>query len=301
MGWLRRASGRLPTRRPPAGGGRAAERAGAGAGRATGLRRGCDGVATASRPRAEGVLAVGTGLMIAAFEFASLPAVVGLALLGAVVAAFSYRALTPSGTTRAARGLLAGIAMRRLLSAAYFGADTFLPLGPTELRGLGTIEAGPGRSAGAPTWVAGSALRARWDDRCGARLRPTYSALGTVVLCVGIVVSTATILIDAVPPLVAVAGWAIGGFGMGVAYHAASAAVVAQGPDEQQGRTGAALQLSQTFAVAVLGGLGGGAVALSHAHGAGLGTALGVTFGRTALLAPVAIPVSRRIKVPPAH
>lgn len=187
--------------------------------------------------------------------------------------------------------------MRWLLAGAYFGADTFLPLGLTELRGLSTVEAGLGLSAGALTWVAGSALQARWDDRHGARLRPTHSAIGSVVLFVGIAILAGAVLIDAISPLVAVLGRAIGGFGMGIAYNAASAAVLAQAPAEQQGRTGAALQLSQTFAIAVLSGLGGGAVALTHHHGAGMGTALG-TFGLTALLSLTAVVVSGRIKTP---
>ncbi|WP_020556062.1 MFS transporter [Embleya scabrispora] len=244
------------------------------------------------------VLALGMGLMIAAFEFSSLVPVLLLASVGAVVAVLSYRALTPAGTTRARRGLPAGIAMRWLLAGAYFGADTFLPLGLTELRGLSTVEAGLGLSAGALTWVAGSALQARWDDRHGARLRPTHSAVGSAVLFLGIAILAGTVLIDAVPPLVAVLGWAIGGFGMGIAYNAASAAVLAQAPTDQQGRTGAALQLSQTSAIAALSGLGGGAVALTHNHGAGMGTALGMTFGLTALLALAAVAVSSRIKPP---
>ncbi|MFI1583897.1 MFS transporter [Embleya sp. NPDC020630] len=242
------------------------------------------------------VLAAGTGVMIAAFEFAALVPVIVLAVLGAVVAVLAYRALTPPGTIRAGRGLPAGVAMRWLLAGAYFGADTFLPLGLTELRGLGTIEAGLGLSAGALTWVAGSTLQARWDDRHGARLRPTHAVLGSIVLCAGIVLLACAVLVETIPPLVAVLGWAIGGFGMGVAYNASSAAVLAQAPADQQGRIGAALQLSQTFAVAVLSGLGGGAVALAHAHGAGLGTALGVTFGLTALLALLAVPTALRIR-----
>ncbi|MFE3199301.1 MFS transporter [Embleya sp. NPDC059237] len=242
------------------------------------------------------VLAAGTGIMIAAFEFAALVPVIVLAVLGAVVAVLAYRALTPPGTIRAGRGLPAGVAMRWLLAGAYFGADTFLPLGLTELRGLGTVEAGLGLSAGALTWVAGSALQARWDDRHGARLRPAHAVLGSIVLCAGIALLACAVLVDAIPPQVAVVGWAIGGFGMGVAYNASSAAVLAQAPADQQGRTGAALQLSQTFAVAVLSGLGGGAVALAHTHGAGLGTALGVTFGLTALLALIAVPTALRIR-----
>ncbi|WP_406293688.1 MFS transporter [Embleya sp. NBC_00888] len=47
------------------------------------------------------VLALGTGLMIVAFEFTSPVPVVLLALVGAVVAVVSYRALTPAGTPRA--------------------------------------------------------------------------------------------------------------------------------------------------------------------------------------------------------
>ncbi|MEU0936891.1 MFS transporter [Embleya sp. NPDC005971] len=287
----------LPALRTLAGSGASGASGGSGASRrsrasgARGLRRLPDPVSSL-------VLALGTGLMIVAFEFGSAVSMVLLASVGAVVAVLAYAALTPAGTTRARRGLPAGVAMRWLLAGAYFGADTFLPLGLTELRGLSTVEAGLGLSAGALTWVAGSALQARWDDRHGARLRPTHGALGSAVLFLGIAILAGAVLIDAVPPSVAVAGWAIGGLGMGIAYNAASAAVLAQAPPEEQGRTGAALQLSQTFAVAVLSGLGGGALALTHDHGAGMGTALGVTFGLTALLALVAALVSGRIKAP---
>lgn len=72
-----------------------------------------------------------------------------LGVVGLVVTLVALRRVTPPGTLSARRGVGAGIVVRGLLCAVYFGSEAFLPLGLTELRHLTATQAGLGLSAGA--------------------------------------------------------------------------------------------------------------------------------------------------------
>ncbi|GLZ15009.1 MFS transporter [Actinomadura sp. NBRC 104425] len=240
------------------------------------------------------LLTAGTGLFIQALLLDRLAPLVVLAVLGLGVAVAALGRVTPEGTLTARRGVGAGVALRFLLCGVYFGSEAFLPLGLTELRGVGAAEAGLGLSAGALTWVAGSALQAGRD---GARRgdRTASMVLGSLVLLAGLVVMAFGVLVEAVPPLTAVAGWAIGGLGMGVAFNAATTETTERAPAARQGEVGAALQLAQTLATAVVSGIGGATIAIAHAHGGRTHTALVVTFALTGCLAVLAALLSFRL------
>ncbi|MEI5102347.1 hypothetical protein RB200_32425 [Streptomyces sp. PmtG] len=119
------------------------------------------------------------------------------------------------------------------------------------------------------------------------------------MLLAGIVVMALGVLVDAVPAPIAVAGWAIGGAGMGVAFNAATTDAMEQAPADRQGEASGAMQLAQTLAVAVLSGLGGAAVSLASAHGSTTTVALTATFALTAALAAAGVLAAHRIR--PAH
>lgn len=228
-----------------------------------------------------------------------------LVLAGGAAAVGALRSVTPAGTLSARRGVPTGVVLRFLLCGAYFGSEAFLPLGLVELRGLSATEAGLGLSAGAITWVLGAAWQGRADSRWSGRSRAVPIGVGFVVLLVGIVVMALGVLVDATPSLTAVAGWAIGGAGMGVAFNAATTDTMEQAPADRQGEASGSMQLAQTLAVAVLSGLGGAAVALSDAHGSPHGSshgssvsaALTATFTLTAVLAAAGSLLARRIRV----
>ncbi|GHE97018.1 MFS transporter [Amycolatopsis deserti] len=229
-------------------------------------------------------LAAGTALVLAALELRTAAVLIPLAAAGLVVAVLALRHVTPAGTLTVRRGVPAGVVVRFLLCAVYFGTEAFLPLGLTELRHVSAFEAGLGLSAGALSWVAGSAVQAKWD-----RDRRAAVALGFAVLVAGVAVLAYGVL--AGPGLLAVLGWVIGGFGMGVAFNAATTETLGRAADDQQGSVSAALQLAQTLATAVASGLGG---ALIASQGAATPAFL-VIFAGTAALGLAGVLASRRI------
>jgi MFS family permease len=246
-------------------------------------------------------LTAGTALLLAALELTSPIALVLLALLGLTVATVTLRQVAPAGTLSARRGVGAGIAIRGLLCAVYFGSEAFLPLGLTESRGLSATQAGLGLSAGALTWVAGSVLQARRDGRAdkGAGGRTGGVALGFAVLLAGLALMALGVLSDAVPALTSVLGWAVAGLGMGVAFNAATTDTMEQAPAGREGEVSAGLQLAQTLATAVISGVGGAVIAAAQDHGGTTRTALLTTFALTGALAALGIPLSRRLRPAP--
>lgn len=250
-----------------------------------------------STPVARSVLlAAGTGVLLAGLQLRRPALLIPLVAVGAATAVAALRRVTPAGTLSARRGVPAGVVLRFLLCGAYFGSEAFLPLGLVGLRGLSASQAGVGLSAGAITWVLGAAWQGRADSRWSGRSRAVPTAAGFAVLLVGVVLMALGVLVDEVPALTAVAGWAVAGAGMGVAFNAATTDTMEQAPADRQGEAGGAMQLAQTLAVAVLSGLGGAAVSLSAAHGGTVSTALTATFALTAALAAAGVLTAHRIR-----
>ncbi|MEU7581016.1 MFS transporter [Streptomyces sp. NPDC041068] len=242
------------------------------------------------------LLAAGTGVLLAGLELRQPALLIPLVLVGGAAAVLALRSVTPAGTLAVRRGVPTGVVLRFLLCGAYFGSEAFLPLGLVELRELSATEAGLGLSAGAITWVLGAAWQGRADSRWSGRSRAVPIAAGFAVLLAGIGVMALGVLVDATPALTAVAGWAIGGAGMGVAFNAATTDAMEQATADRQGEASGSMQLAQTLAVAVLSGLGGAAVALSDAHGSSVSVALTATFTLTAALAAAGIFTAHRIR-----
>ncbi|MFL4909178.1 MFS transporter [Streptomyces sp. MMS24-I2-30] len=245
-------------------------------------------------------LTAATTVLLWALSLRAVLLLVVLALAGLAVALASLRRVTPPGTLSLRPGVGAGIVVRGLLCAVYFGSEAFIPLGLTELRHLSATQAGLGLSVGALTWVAGSALQARHDTRAAgdgkARGRGRSVALGCVVLFAGLLVTALAMLLPAVPALFAVAGWAVGGLGMGVAFNAATTDTMEQAASGQEGAVSAGLQLAQTLSTALISGAGGAAIAIAHAHGSTTRGALLGVFAVTGVLAALAVPAARRLR-----
>ncbi|MCD9194367.1 MFS transporter [Streptomyces albireticuli] len=275
-----------------------------------GLRRmsrgqGAAGAAPAAGPWWKGPLAAGvlltagTALLLQALLLKNLALLIPLAVLGLAVAVPTLRQVTPAGTLGLRAGVGAGIGIRFLLCAVYFGSEAFLPLGLQELRDVSPAMAGLGLSAGAITWVIGSAYQARTDGR--ARGRTGSVILGFTILLAGVVIMALAVLVTAIPALVAVAGWAVGGIGMGIAFNAATTDTLEQAPAEQQGLVSGSLQLAQTLATGLIAGLGGAAIAMAHHHGSTTEVALVCTFVLTAALALAGVLLSRRLRPAPTR
>ncbi|WP_396041183.1 MFS transporter [Aeromicrobium sp. UC242_57] len=86
--------------------------------------------------------------------------------------------LLPPGTWRGRRGLPSVIAVRGLLSAGYFSAETYVPLSLVEHRGLTVTQAGLFLTSAAVLWFTGSWLAAHVPALASKALRVRLGALG---------------------------------------------------------------------------------------------------------------------------
>ncbi len=147
--------------------------------------------------------------------------------------------LLPAGAARLRRGLPTTVVMRGVLAAAFFGAETFIPLMLIEQRGLSTTMAGLTLTGGALGWSFGSWYQGRPRTRLS---RPRLVQLGTAIVTLGIA-GVAVALLPAVPVIAAATAWALGGVGMGMGMATLSVLMLEQSPVAEQGVNSAALQL----------------------------------------------------------
>lgn len=212
-------------------------------------------------------------------------ALVGLAVgsVGAVVALPCFRRLVPAGTLRARPGLPAAVAAMGLLSAAFFGAEVFVPLSLTEVRHRSVAFAGVTLTAATLSWTAGAWLQARWAPRHSRRL---LVALGLLLLAVGIA-ATAAVLHPSIPTELAPVAWGVAGLGIGVAYSTTALVVLECAPPGEEGSASAAMQLANVLGTAIGTGAGGAVLARFIARGGSTSAAIALT-DLLALLAALA-------------
>jgi MFS family permease len=240
-------------------------------------------------------LAAGVGVFLAALDVRRPVVLVPLAAAGLLLAVPALRRLMPAGTLRVARGLPSGIAVRGLLAVAFLGCDAFLPLALVQLRGFSSAQAGLVISSASLSWSLGSFAQAHRDRRDGGTGRPRRLIAGLVVLLAGIGATAAGALVDGVPTAVAVAGWAVAGFGIGIGYPSIGAIVLSEAPEGGEGGVSAALQLAETVGVAIFTGVGGALIALGIANGWDTVTALALVFGAGAVAALAGVAAGRRV------
>jgi MFS family permease len=267
------------------------------------------GLRTLDRPVAPGprrslgpalVLTAGVGGFLAALELREPLLLIPTAAAGIAVAGLSLRRLLPPGTLRARPGLPAGVAVRGLVAVAFLGADAFMPLALVELRGFSSTGAGAVITAASLSWSMGAFAQARLDKRDGGRGRGGRARLGLAVLLAGLAVGAAGVLVEALPVALAVVGWTIAGFGIGIAYPSVGALVLAQAADGEEGLVSASLQLAETVGVAIFAGIGGALIAVGLDSGWDAVTALALVFAAAAATALAGLSAGRRTG-PPAE
>ncbi|MBF5080555.1 MFS transporter [Quadrisphaera sp. INWT6] len=230
-----------------------AGRGGAGAGRAEPARAGL----LSQRSRAVRGLGVAAGAGLAQAGAADLVPLrwlpVATAVIGVVAVAVALPALLPAGTLRAARGLPSVIAVRGLMTAGFFGAESYVPLMLVLERDLPPALAGLALTGAALGWTLGSALQGRADlplDR--SRLMAVGGLL--VSVAVGLLVLPSLHLL---PGLAVLGTWAVGGLGMGLTMSSTSVLTLSLSPADLRGRNSAALQLSDALGAVVGIGIAG--------------------------------------------
>ncbi len=236
-------------------------------------------------------VSAGAGMLLAGLTGRSIPLALGLAAVGLVIGMRPLLRLLPGGTLRARRGLPTAILSRGLLTFSFFGADTYVPLAITAVRGRSPAVASLAVTAATLAWTLGA-----WLQERGARSLSSRRVVraGLLVVAIGIAVMALSLL-DAVPVAVAVVAWAIGGLGIGLAYSPISVTVLGLAPTAEQGRASAQLQLSDTLGTALGAGLGGVLVAAGAAAGWEQSTGLAGVFALTGAVALVGVVLTRRL------
>jgi len=225
-------------------------------------------------------LALGIGGFVAGVQSSRPIPAVALVLLGMGAGAYGYSRLMPAGTWRAARGLPAIVVCRTIAMAAFLGADSFIPLAADRIHGASPTVQGFVIIGAALFWTVGQWIRARWP-------RPDHRRAireGFVILALGIVLAT-PVLWDGWPLALVFAGWSVGGLGMGLLFNPSTMASTAYATDGSEGRISSQVSLADSLGFSVMGGLGGGAVALAEHSSVTLRGSLLATFAIAACLA----------------
>ena len=218
-------------------------------------------------------LAAGTGTALFGLGCTDVRLALAMLVLGIALGLPALLRLVPAGTLRALPGLPAAIATAGLLGFAFFGAEAFLPLSLTDVRGQSTTVAGLALTAATVTWTAGAWVQARLAARSSRR---GLTATG-LLLIVGGVAGVGLVVTTAAPVPFAAIAWGTAGLGMGVAYSTATLVVLESVPAGEEGVSSSAAQLLFVLGIALATGLGGTVVALttsSAAHSTATGIIL---------------------------
>ncbi|WP_024818202.1 MFS transporter [Arthrobacter sp. 31Y] len=218
---------------------------------------------------------------------AEVPGVGGaIAVVALVIALVAVRPLVPRGTLTARRGLPSVILVRGLASAAFFGAEVYLPYLLTERYAFTPTFAGLTLTGAALAWAGASAIQ----GRLGARLADDLAVKIGALLVLIAVISTLVTAAFALPAAVAIAGWILAGGGMGLMYPRLSVMTLALSTEENQGFNSAAMSISDSLG----GALSLAATGLVFAAFTTTNSFAGV-FALTAIIAVVGVVIAPRV------
>ena len=240
-------------------------------------------------------LMVGAGLLFTSLTVAEWWALGGLAL-GLAIGLPALARIVPAGTFRLERGVPAAAVAAFLLSAGFLAVDAFLTLMLTKVRGLSLGLAGAALTIATVTWAAGSAWQSGWTDRL--RLS-TLMRIGVGLTIVGFIAEAAVLMRD-VQVVVAYAGWAVVGLGMGIAFPTLPLAAMRGSTAGSEGADISSVLLLDMLGVATGAGLGGGVVALTTAMDIELAKGIGGAFAIGIAIMLVLLVVAGRISAPRA-
>ena len=215
-------------------------------------------------------VAAGAALVLAGLTTGNLLAL-PLIVVGVLVGLAPLRGLLPPGTLVLAAGLPAVVAVRGLLTFAFFGTDTFVPLEVTSIRHHSTMVAGFAVTAATMLWTAASWTQARLSRHWSGR---RLVMVGLCIIATGIALVLVS-LSDRVPVGVIVLGWAVGGYGIGLSYSPLSSLTLRAAKDGREGAASASLQLSDTLGTALGAGVSGAIVAMLSSGTATVGKVAG--------------------------
>jgi MFS family permease len=216
-----------------------------------------------------------------------------LAAAAVAVALLAVRPLMPRGTLTARRGLPSVILTRGLASAAFFGAEVYLPYLLVERYAFAPTFAGLTLTGGAIAWAAASAIQ----GRLGTRLEHRRAVRIGSALVLGAVVLAFVTTVLAWPAAVAIGGWILAGGGMGLMYPRLSVMTLALSTRDTEGFNSSAMSISDSLGGALA--LAGTGVVFAAFSTATTAASFAGVFALTAVIGVAAVAVAPRVAVVP--
>ncbi|HVA33306.1 MAG TPA: MFS transporter [Candidatus Baltobacteraceae bacterium] len=194
-------------------------------------------------------------------------------------------------TLQARSGLHASFVAFGLLHAAFFGADAYVALALTSVRGLSLEAASVCITLAVLGWSSTAALTAelsaRWSVARVVMLGAVASVLATA--------SLATVVLGG-PIGLAFAAWFVGGAGVGLSYPTLSAAILGAAEAGREGAVSSAMALAAILGILVGVLLCGLPVSIAAHSGMTLRVALAATFGCATLFGAALIAATPQLK-----
>jgi MFS family permease len=236
------------------------------------------------------VLITGAAAVLIAAGGAPLLVAVPLVVVGAPLAVRAFLGLVPRGTLRLAPGMPAAVAVRGILTFAFFGTDAFVSLTFQDVRDQRTWVAGAALTGATLGWTGAAWVQERLVARVGPR---RLVGVGFTLLAVGIAGMHAAL--GSLPIPLSIAVWSVAGAGVGLSYSPLSVTVLGLAAPGREGEASASIQLADVLGVALGAGCGGALVALGEGRGWATGSALELAFAITFVVAVGGIAAARRL------
>ncbi|WP_144763493.1 MFS transporter [Curtobacterium sp. 9128] len=214
---------------------------------------------------------------------------VGAVVVGLVGAWFALRPLLPRRTLTAAPGLPSVVLLRGVLAAGFFGAEAYVPFLLQAQHGLSPSAAGLALTVAALSWAGASWVHGRLGERLTAA---TAFGCGLGLVLVSLVTAFAVATWD-LPVWVLVAGWFVGGAGMGAAYPRTSMLTLRFSREGDDGFASSALTIADASGSVV--GLAVAGLLFTATGGRHDAVAFASVFAAMTLIALVGIPAVRRL------
>jgi MFS family permease len=236
--------------------------------------------------------AIGAAILTTGLLQTEIPVLLAMAGIGAAIAAYAFRSLTPPGTLRLARGYPAAVLLRGALTFAFFCVEANVTLLLQEVRGWSAFAAGLALSCATVSWSLGSWYQSRHSVRLGPE---RFVRIGFPVVAIGMA-GVSLSLLPAVPAWAGIPFFALAGLGMGLAYSQFAIIVLRDAPLESQGSTTAAVSLSDALGTALGTGIAGALIAASVRAGSGPGPGLGAAIGMGVVVALLGFVAATRLQ-----
>lgn len=220
---------------------------------------------------------------------------VAAVVVGLVGAWFALRPLVPAGTLRSAPGLPSVVLLRGVVAAGFFGSEAYVPFLLQERHGLSPSAAGLALTVAALSWAGASWVHGRLGERRLTAARAFGTGVALVLVSLLCAVAVAAL---ALPAWVLVAGWFVGGAGMGVLYPRTSVLTLRFSGEGDDGFASSALTIADASGSVV--GLAVTGILFTAAGGRDGADAFLLVFAGMTVIAAVGIVAVRRLgPVPP--